>query len=221
MINRHRLPRKRRHLSWGRLQALHDGAGGWVTRVWARVHLRRCASCAAKWREVQEDCARTTALLGLHAMSPDTDDAWERFAVQTGGAPTRSASLVPRVAALAAAGIVAALISQTVRTGLVARMYQLSAQVSPTSKSPSPRDRAFAQSLAMLEARGIAHRVSDVCCADRDGEGPADDGVLTVQLKGSRSPVVILYEDTKRAGRFEPGDVVLIVSRPESPVHGS
>jgi len=92
---------------------------------------------------------------------------------------------------------------------------------SDAAVSPSPRDRAFAQSLAMLEARGIAHRVSDVCCADRDGEGPADDGVLTVQLKGSRSPVVILYEDTERAGRFEPGDVVLIVSRPESPVHGS
>ena len=175
----------------------------------ARAHLRRCAPCTAKWREIQSDCARTAALLGLHAMHPDTDEAWERFTVRSGGSPAQSGWVLPR-RDVAAAGVVVALISQTVRTELVTRMYRLSAQVSPASKSPTQRNRAFAQSLAVLEARAVyARRVSDVCCADRDGEGHRSNGVLTVQLNGSRSPVVILYEDTDRAGRFEPGDVVL------------
>jgi hypothetical protein len=107
------------------------------------------------------------------------------------------------------------LIDRSFGSDLITRMYHLAAQDRPASKQPSAHDRRFAQSLAALEQRGTLHRVSDVCCEDRDGEGPADDGVLTVRLDGSRSPVVILYEDTRRAGRFEPGDVILIVSRPE------
>ena len=93
-------------------------------------------------------------------------------------------------------------------------MYSLSSQDRIAPKGPGPRDVEFARSIARLEATGKLRRLSDVCCADRDGEGPADDGVLTVRLTGSRSPVVILYEDTQRAGTFKPGDAVLMVSRP-------
>jgi hypothetical protein len=119
-------------------------------------------------------------------------------------------------AAIIAAGVVGIgiAIDRAPRTDLVTRMYSLSAQDRIAPKGPTRRDVDFARSIAALEATGKLQRLSDVCCADRDGEGPADDGVLTVRLAGSRSPVVILYEDTQRAGTFKPGDAVLMVSRP-------
>ena len=110
--------------------------------------------------------------------------------------------------------IVATLVGRRVHPDLVAQMYQLSSQDRYVPKRAAPRDVDFARSVTSLEAKGTLRRISDVCCADRDGEGPADDGVLTVSLAGSRSPVVILYEDTQRRGHFDPGDAVLMVSRP-------
>ncbi len=105
-------------------------------------------------------------------------------------------------------------VNRSPRSDLVTRMYRLSAQDRIAPKAPTTRDVDLARSIAALEAGGKLERLSDVCCADRDGEGPADDGVLTVRLAGSRSTVVILYEDTQRAGTFKPGDAVLMVSRP-------
>jgi hypothetical protein len=178
-------------------EALRDGERSLPWRMWARVHLGGCATCRAARDELEAEWARTSALL----------------ARVTERAPARR-SLLPRAAVLAAAVVVIVLVDRSFGADLVARMYHLSTQSRPSPKQPSVHDRVFAQSLATLERRGALQTVSDVCCADRDGEGPADDGVLTVRLDGSRSPVVILYEDTRHAGRFEPGDVILIVSRP-------
>ena len=122
--------------------------------------------------------------------------------------------------------LLAVLITRRSRPDLVAQMIQLASQDRQTPKGSNRRNVDFARSLAMLEARGALRRISDICCADRDGEGPADNGVLTVSLTGGRSPVVILYEDTRRTGYFRPGDAVLMVSRlrrsaADSANHGS
>jgi hypothetical protein len=199
------------HPSAGALEALRDGEGSLWWRVPVRFHLRRCATCRGELAALEADCARTTALLSMDTLMPDTKEAWARLAGVTLG---RTPSAVPRFAMLLAAAVLVVFVSRSVGSNLVMRMYHLSAQDRVSPKRPSAHDRAFAQSLAMLEKRGTLHKVSDICCSDRDGEGPADDGVLTVWLDGSRSPVVILYEDTEHVGRFEPGDVILIVSRP-------
>jgi hypothetical protein len=151
---------------------------------------------------------------------PDTGDAWERLVIRSGAAARTGRRRIRARhvmgAAIIAAGVVGIgiAIDRAPRTDLVTRMYSLSAQDRIAPKGPTRRDVDFARSIAALEATGKLQRLSDVCCADRDGEGPADDGVLTVRLAGSRSPVVILYEDTQRAGTFKPGDAVLMVSRP-------
>jgi hypothetical protein len=204
------------HLRADELEALRDGEGALPWRMWARLHLGWCAACRAARDQLEAEWARTSALLSLDTVAPDAEAGWARLARVADRPPPRRA-WGPRIAVVAAAAAVVAaivLVDRSFGADLVARMYHLSTQSRPAPKQPSVHDRVFARSLATLEQRGSLQRVSDVCCADRDGEGPADDGVLTVRLDGSRSPVVILYEDTRHAGRFEPGDVILIVSRP-------
>jgi hypothetical protein len=49
--------------------------------------------------------------------------------------------------------------------------------------------------------------VRDVCCADHDLGGPADDGVLTVSAGGGLRRVLV-YEDLDGSRSFSPGDVL-------------
>lgn len=153
-------------------------------------------------------------------MWPDPNDAWQRFQVLSANHPVgyrpggRAGQLVALGAVILAASVTPGLLKQPASSDPIARMYDLSAQSGHTPKAPRRSDHEFARMLARLEASGELRRISDVCCEDRDGEGPADDGVLTVWLTGSRSTVVIMYEDTQRSGRFQAGDVILMVSRP-------
>jgi anti-sigma factor RsiW len=213
------MKRNHPHLDDGALQALYDGEASLRERMRARRHLRMCARCAERSVAHRAMTARVTALLDTgRGVSPDTNDAWQRLMVRGGARPRARTSLggVGGAGGALLAAVVAGLaifVHGASGSNLVSTMYRMSAQSHSVRKGASRDDIAFARSLATLEAKGQLHRVSDVCCADRDGEGPPDDGVLTVTLSGSRSPVVILYEDTQRVGRFQPGDVVLFVSR--------
>lgn|GEM_PF-500977 len=215
----------KRHPSAGALEALRDREGPIGSRLATRVHLWRCPSCAARATAAREAAERAGALLAAPARItgvawPDTEDAWARVMVRSGGsvasitARTRRIGMVGAVTVAAAGLVVAVSLQRWSASDLVTRMYRLSTQDVDTPKRPSRRDVDFGRSVVALEASGRVERLSDVCCADRDGEGPADDGVLTLRLAGSRSPVVILYEDNEHRGRFQPGDVVLNVSRP-------
>jgi hypothetical protein len=208
-----------RHLSPGPLQALRDSDGPIPSRWAARLHLLHCRGCRLRAGAERRAAERAAGLLSLDAPQSDVNEAWRALMTRL---PVRPPDIVPSrfrwgasgalvVAALAGFAVLA---SRRSRTDLVTQVYRLSAQDQHIPKGAGPRDVDFARSLAALEARGLLRRVSDVCCADRDGEGPADDGVLTVSLAGSRSPVVILYEDTQRSGHFRSGDAVLMVSRP-------
>jgi hypothetical protein len=211
--------RSTRHLNAASLQALRDGDGALYLRLYARVHLLRCEKCAARAAAEREAADRTARLLALDLPHSPTPDAWQKVLDRPGAlasGPARSRIRWATSAVLIAAGlaIVATWVGRRGHPDLVAQMYQLSSQDRYVPRRAAPRDVDFARSVTSLEAQGALRRISDVCCADRDGEGPADDGVLTVSLAGSRSPVVILYEDTQRRGHFDPGDAVLKVSRP-------
>jgi hypothetical protein len=54
---------------------------------------------------------------------------------------------------------------------------------------------------------GGAPDVRDVCCADHDLGGPADDGILTVSA-GDGIRRVLVYEDLDGSRSFSPGDVL-------------
>jgi hypothetical protein len=206
------MARKPPHLDAAALQALYDDELSLADRMRARKHLRHCARCAERSVAHRATAARVAALLNAGGyQQPDVTDAWQRFLIRGGPGHHPNGTIGGvLIAAMIAAIIVFA---QGARgNDLVSTMYRMSAQTHSTPKGPTHGDLDFARSLATLEAKGQLHRVSDVCCADRDGEGPPDDGVLTVTLAGRRSPVVILYEDTQRVGRFQPGDVVLHVS---------
>jgi hypothetical protein len=211
---------RRRHLRAGTLQGLADGELPFIERARVRLHLWWCGSCAARCREIEHAGQAARDLLTLDEQRLDVSDAWARFVVASGqralrpGAGLRAGWAPARALLVAAACGLAMVADWSPPVSLVTRMYRLASQDRVAPKMATPHDKDFARSLLALESEGALRRVSDVCCADRDGEGPADDGVLTVELAGSRSPVVILYEDTKRAGRFESGDVILMVSRP-------
>jgi len=218
------MTRRRTHPSAGALEALIDGEGPISARLRTRIHCWRCPSCAARAAVARHDVARVASLLATPATPaaewPDTADAWERVLVRSGrrdaGLANRRRPVVVAATVLAAAValVVAVSIDRWSTGDLVTTMYRLSASDRDAPKRPTRRDVDFGRSVAALEASGQARQLSDVCCADRDGEGPADDGVLTLRITGSRSPVVILYEDNAHRGRFLPGDVVLNVSRP-------
>lgn len=215
----------RRHLSAGALEALLDREGRPWRRARARAHLAACRQCAARYESALLAAGRAAALLGAgllprNAGRRQNDEAWRSLLARRGrgtaGGARRLLSsrvLAPALAVVAVAGLVVAAVVRP-PTDLVTQVYRLSAQGRHAPKTPSGRDVALARSLLELESRGQLRRVSDICCADRDGEGPADDGVLTILLSGSRSPVVILYEDTQHRGRFQAGDVILLISRP-------
>jgi hypothetical protein len=205
------MPAKPPHLDDGTLQALLDGEVSLPERLRARKHLRFCAQCAARSVAHRTAASRVAELLDASRQpAPDVKDAWKRFVVRRGRRHSTTGAVGTLLAAVMAG--LAVVIHGTSQADLVTTMYRLSAQDHRAPKGPSHDDVVFARSLASLEAKGRLHRVSDICCADRDGEGPADDGVLTVTLAGRQAPVVILYEDTKHLGRFQPGDVVLRVS---------
>ncbi len=55
-------------------------------------------------------------------------------------------------------------------------------------------------------SNGVVTR--DFCCADYDGGGPADDGILTVSQAGELVERVLLYEDRDGSRSFTSGDIV-------------
>ena len=53
----------------------------------------------------------------------------------------------------------------------------------------------------------------DICCADHDGGGLADDGLFTLSQPGEAVTVVAVYEDVDGNGVLSAGDIVRYFSR--------
>jgi len=185
---------QRRHPPDGDLQALLDHELGPVRRLRLRLHLRRCARCAGRYEEIARANADAARLLSWIGLTVDTAEAWARFQVLSGrraGRPT--IPLIARLVVPAVAGAVA---------------------VASYMAWPRPYPAADLSPADLLEWIGEAVNdiVLDLCCADYDGGGLPDDGLLTLNGPGEVVKLVVVYEDLDKNRAFSAGDLVRYVS---------
>jgi hypothetical protein len=184
----------RRHLPDGALQALYDGELGPVRRLRLRLHLRRCPRCAGRYEVIARTNAEVAGLLSHVGLTVDPAEAWARFVVRSGWRASRpTLPLIARLLAPAVASVVA---------------------VAPYIAWPRPQPTADLRAADLLEWIGEAVNdiVLDLCCADYDGGGLPDDGLLTLNGPGEVVKLVILYEDLDKNRSFSAGDLVRYVS---------
>lgn len=185
----------RRHPPEGELQALLDRELGLLRRFRLRRHLRRCPYCAGRYNAVSRANADATRLLSSLSLAVDPADAWARFLVLSGRRATRP--VIPLVARLVVPAVAGAL---AVASYMAWPRPELSAA-----------DLRPAELLERL-AEAVDDVVLDLCCADYDGGGLPDDGLVTLSGPGEVVKLVVVYEDVDGDGKFSPGDRVRYVS---------
>jgi hypothetical protein len=159
------------HISEGDLQAYLDGELSPPATLQCAIHLRRCPTCRLALRGMREGSARVAALLSIALPQPRRISVARRYRTPAG---------------LAAAAIVGAVISLSVRT----------------------------QPATHTHTAG-ATRVQDVCCFNLDGGPRRDDGMLTVSRADQIVDCVVLYEDRAGKRAFSPHDPLRFISQPD------
>jgi anti-sigma factor RsiW len=186
----------RAHPAEGLLQGLLDGELPAGRALLLRAHLLRCATCRARINATRETAALVGALIRRSTPIVDSESAWARLMVRSGGrvgTRLRGPMRWPSAAALvlATAVLLVAILRGASRT--------------------APGDDAFAL-VREAQAHPARTLLRDACCSDHDGGDRADDGLLTLSRPGETVTVVIVYEDVDRSGTFTPGDVVRYIS---------
>ncbi|HEX7088629.1 MAG TPA: zf-HC2 domain-containing protein [Longimicrobiales bacterium] len=184
----------RRHPPDGKLQALLDRELGPAQRLRLRLHLRRCARCAGRYEAVARANADVAGLLSQVGLTVDPAEAWARFVVRSGWRAARpTIPLVGRLLVPAVAG---------------------AAAVASYMAWPRPHPTTDLRPADLLERIGEAVNdiVLDLCCADYDGGGLPDDGLLTLNGPGEVVKLVVVYEDVDRNRAFSAGDRLRFVS---------
>lgn len=208
----------RQHLARRDIQAVQDGElRGW-RGVWVRGHLASCEACRRAVTMSQAQARWSSELLGALPRPVDLEESWARLAVRTGGAPLGRTPV--RRVAWYVAGVgsgVAAAIALLLLAGRPDASRDAFLTLEPGEKVPTASDRLFVRRLHGLLADGEAYLIEDSCCADRDGEGPADDGTVLIGMRRSPIPIVVMYEDRDGSGSLTPGDIVRLVSRGSAP----
>lgn len=206
----------RPHLARRDIQATLDAE----LRGWRGIRVRKhLASCAACRDAVALACAESTwssELLDALPRPLDLDESWARLAVRSAGQSLERTSL--RRAAWYVAGVgsgIAAAVVALLFAGRPASEANLT--LAPPEKAPTASDHLFVRRLHGLLAEGEAYLIQDQCCADRDGEGPPDDGTVLIGMRHSQVPIVVMYEDRDGSGSLTPGDIVRLVSRGAAP----
>lgn len=208
----------RRHLARRDIQALLDGElHGW-RRLRLRHHVAGCDRCRDALEAASASDALAAGMLDTLPRPMDLDESWERLTVRSGGRALRPRGPrgVPWYVVGAGSGLAAtAVLALVAAPGSPPRR---ALDLSPPEKAPTADDRRFVSRLHGLLADGEAQLIEDRCCADRDGEGPADDGAVLIQVRRSPTPIVVMYEDRDGSGSLTAGDIVRLVSRGEAPV---
>ncbi len=184
----------RRHPPDGDLQALLDRELGPARRLRLRMHLRRCAYCTGRYEAVARANADAARLLSWVGLTVDPAEAWGRFLVLSRRRAARPT--IPTIARLllpAVAGAVA---------------------VASYTAWPRPHPGADLRPADLLEWIGeaVSDIVLDLCCADYDGGGLPDDGLLTLNGPGEVVKLVVVYEDVDGNREFSAGDRLRYVS---------
>lgn len=184
----------RRHPPDGDLQALLDRELGPARRLRLRLHLRRCARCAGRYEAVARADADAARLLSRVALTVDPAEAWARFQVLSGRRTARlTTPFIARLVLPAVAGAVA---------------------VASYTAWLRPHPSADLRAADLLERIGEAVNdiVLDLCCADYDGGGLPDDGLVTLNGPGEVVKLVVVYEDVDKNRAFSAGDRLRYVS---------
>lgn len=186
----------REHPAEGELQALLDGELPNARTLVLRAHLLRCAACRARANAARETAALVDALLRRTTPKVDSDSAWERLVVRSGGRAAKARSSVGQWTSAAAVTLAAAVLIATMTRG-------------------ASQPRAGADPFALVreaQAHPASSLLRDACCSDHDGGDRPDDGLLTLSSVGEKVTVVIVYEDVDHSGTFTHGDLVRYVS---------
>jgi hypothetical protein len=157
------------HPDEGGLRAYLDGELPPAATLQCAIHLRHCPTCRLTLRGVRERGDQVANLLALTLR------------------PRRRVRFYPTAAGLAAAGVVGALLSVSLR------------------QQPATHTRTAG-----------ATRVQDVCCFNLDGGARRDDGMLTISRAGQVVDCVVLYEDRAGTRAFSPHDPLRFISRSQS-----
>jgi len=178
----------------GDLQALLDLELGLARRLRLRLHLRRCARCAGRYEALARANAHVAGLLSQVGLTIDPAEAWSRFVIRSGRRAARPT--IPLIARLLVPAVVGA------------------AAVASHMAWPRPDPAADLRPADLLERIGEAVNdiVLDLCCADYDGGGLPDDGLLTLNGPGEIVKLVVVYEDVDRNRAFSAGDRLRYVS---------
>jgi hypothetical protein len=205
-----------RHPAERALRAWRDGELALWRRLALHLHLRRCAPCRQRVSDIDGVRRLLTHLLATREPPVDVGEAWGRIQVRSGAirSPFRAGPLAGVAVLLVALASAAA--------GVLARRQAWAAEVEwllhPTpveAKVPSADDTRFVERLLGLEAAGKVLILEDACCEDRDGEGPADDGLAIVRVAGHRATLAVLYEDLDGSGALTSRDLIRLISRTE------
>ena len=186
----------REHPAEGELQALLDGELPHARVLVLRAHLLRCATCRARADAARQTAARVNALLRRTTPQVDSDSAWERLMVRSGGRAAKAQRSLARRTSVAALALAAATLIVMIARGV---------------KQPGPGADAFAL-VRDAQAHPAGALLRDACCSDHDGGDRPDDGLLTLSSVGEKVTVVVVYEDVDHSGTFTHGDIVRYVS---------
>lgn len=186
----------REHPAEGELEALLDDELPRARAVVVRAHLLRCATCRARANAARETAALVNAVLRRSTPRVDSQSAWERLVVRSGGRAEKERRGAMQWASAAALVLAAAALFASIAR-VVARSHG--------------GDDAFAL-VREAQAHPASSLLRDACCSDHDGGDRPDDGLLTLSSVGEKVTLVIVYEDVDHSGTFTHGDIVRYVS---------
>lgn len=174
-----------RHLVDGELQALRDGATGRWHALGLRMHLARCPECRARLHEIGEAGERVAAMLGRLTPEVAVSEGWARVMVRSGAPARLGGTSMPSF-------LMGGLVGAAACVAVFFIFRPTGAPLEQTFRSAS------AGAIALL----------DHCCADHDGDGIANEGLLTVH-GGDGQKLTLVYSDLDGSGNLSRGDVII------------
>jgi hypothetical protein len=213
-----------RHPRSAQLIALSDGELALAYQFRVRLHLTRCSRCRRALGDLRAERAAVHAYLGEVEYEADLGEAWARLQVRSGTsqrwsrAPRRGRMLT--YAALALLGLLSAMGAwDATHRQFLTRLEALPTRTDLAELRETRRgvgDTQFIAGLLGLARSDSAHVLMDTCCADHDGEGPADDGLYALAIPSRGLTVLVTYDDADGNRALSLGDLVRSASRAES-----
>lgn len=204
-----------RHPRSRELAALADGAASLALACRLALHLARCPACRRRVRAFRDDRRAVSSALAELGQVESPHEAWARITALLGPmpdpAPPRAWVLILAIPAL----VLALVRPASQATELISLAHELGTRPPGEAARPAREgtpDVRFVDAVSQLRREGRAWVVRDECCADHDAEGPADDGLLALQVRRPATRLLVVYDDVDRSRSLTRGDLVRWVS---------